>query len=93
MREPRPEYSELYTFVESEWAAASKQDQGYIANRLRTLSIPYKTLRRDLWGNGHWQMSMKWKDDPSWILLHYNYRVGGTKKAAMRKYGHWRIPY
>jgi hypothetical protein len=93
MREPRPEYSELYTFVESEWAAARKQDQVYIGNRLQSLSIPYKTLRRDLWGNGHWQMSMKWKDDPSWILLHYNYRVAGTKKTAMKKYGHWVIPY
>jgi len=82
----------LYSFDKDSWEAAEKQDQPYIQNRLRSLGIPYRTLRRDLWGNGHWQMSMKWKTTP-WILIHYNYRIGDTKKQAMRKYGHWIIPY
>lgn len=93
MRQPSPQFSELYAFDEGEWAAADRQDQEYIRRRIKSLGIPFRTLRRELWGNGHWQMGMKWKGDPMWVLLHYNYRVGGTKKGAMRKFGHWILPY
>lgn len=82
----------LYEFEKEGWLAADRQDQPYIAQRLKTLGIPYKTLKRSLWGNGDWQKSSRWKED-QWVLLHYNYRVGDTKKAAMRSFGHWRIPY
>jgi hypothetical protein len=82
----------LYEFEQEGWLAAAKQDQGYIGRRLKTLDIPYTTLGRQLWGNGEWQKSGKWRDS-DWILLHYNYRVGDTKKAAMRSFGHWLIPY
>lgn len=74
------------------WNACERQDQPYIGKRLKALGVPYRTLRRSQWGNGHWQKTLKWKDE-SWFLLHYNYRVGDTKKQAMKKYGHWRIPY
>lgn len=83
----------LYEIEEVAWKEAEKQDQPYIGKRLLEFGIPYKTLTRRLFGNGHWQKSLQWKDDPTWILLHYNYRVGDTKKQAMRTYGHWRIPY
>jgi hypothetical protein len=94
----------LYKYVKEEWLASSEQDQPYITNRLGTLSIPYGILPRAEFGNGYWQKSMKWaqagagtsaqaSQSPSWILLHYNYRVGDTKKAAMKTYGHWLIPY
>jgi hypothetical protein len=82
----------LYEFVPEEWLAAERQDQPYIGRRLKTLGIPYKTLKRSLWGNGHWQKGEGWRGIP-WVLLHYNYRVGDTKKAAMKTFGHWRIPY
>ena len=83
----------LYEIDEALWKEVDKQDQPYIGKGLVRLGIPYKTLGRRLFGNGHWQKSLKWKDDPTWILLHYNFRVGDTKKQAMRSYGHWRIPY
>jgi hypothetical protein len=84
----------LYEFEQEGWLAAAKQDQGYIGTRLRTLGIPYKTLERRLWGNGEWQKSGRWREEfPDWVLLHYNYRVGDTKKAAMKSFGHWLIPY
>jgi hypothetical protein len=85
-------YSRLYEFELEEWLAAERQDQGYIGRRLKTLGIPYKTLGRQLWGNGEWQKSKKWQTS-DWVLLHYNYRVGDTKKAAMRSFGHWLLPY
>jgi hypothetical protein len=84
--------AELYEFVLEEWLAAERQDQPYIGRRLKTLGIPYKTLRRSLWGNGEWQKGGGWLTTP-WVLLHYNYRVGDTKKAAMKTFSHWRIPY
>jgi len=84
-------HSQVYEFDEAEWAAAAHQDQPYIANRLSKLAIPFYTLPRSLWGNGSWQKSGKMV--PNWILLHYNYRVGGGKKVAMKRANHWKIPY
>lgn len=87
-------YSKLYEFVPEEWVAALKQDQVYIARRLKNLGIPYQTLERSLWGNGEWQKSGGWQTEFSdWVLLHYNYRVGDTKKTAMKMFGHWLLPY
>lgn len=83
---------ELYTLKEDMWKDAKEQDQPYITNQLISLQIPFTVLPRALYGNGKWQMSKKWRADP-WILLHYNYRVGDTKKLAMRADGHWIIPY
>lgn len=89
---------QLYRFVKEEWLAASEQDQPYITARLLSLQIPFGILPRAEFGNGYWQKSLKWMGadaaaEPAWILLHYNYRVGDTKKAAMKTYGHWLIPY
>jgi hypothetical protein len=84
----------LYEFEQKGWDAAEKQDQPYIGARLKSLGIPYTTLARSLWGNGEWQKSGRWREEfPEWVLLHYNYRMGDTKKGAMRTFGHWRIPY
>lgn len=83
----------LYEIDEVVWKEVEKQDQLYIAKRLVQNEIAYKTLGRRQFGNGHWQRSLKWKGDPTWILLHYNYRVGDTKKQAMKEYSHWYIPY
>ena len=85
--------SKIYEIDENLWKEVNKQDQPYIGRRLDNLGVPYKTLSRRLFGNGHWQKSLKWKNDATWVLLHYNYRVGDTKKQAMKTYGHWRIPY
>ena len=81
----------LYSFVQEEWSAAQQQDQPYIQKRLeRPLAPRAAVLPRREFGNGMWQKSNQWKDG-SWILLHYNYRVGDTKKGAMRADGHWQL--
>ncbi len=81
----------LYSFVSEEWLEASQQDQPYIQKRLERPEAPIAgILPRREFGNGTWQKSGKWKED-SWILLHYNYRVGDTKKSAMRAAGHWKL--
>jgi hypothetical protein len=87
-----PKIKELFMFDKTDWEAAERQDQPYIANRLAKLNIPFNTLDRGLFGNGQIQMAGLWKTQP-WVLLHYNYRVGDTKKQAMRAAGHWRLLY
>lgn len=83
---------QLFTIDETKWKEAMEQDQPYVTQRLEQLHIRYSILSRSQYGNGNWQRSNRWKED-DWILLHYNYRVGDTKKQAMRKYSHWLIPY
>ena len=85
-------FNELYSFDKGMFEKNLSQDQPYVQERLQLLSIPYNNLSRAEFGNGHWQMSGKWKTIP-WTLLHYNFRVGDTKKQAMKKYGHWLLPY
>jgi hypothetical protein len=80
----------LYDMNELLWKASLEQDQPYIAARLAETSTPFRTLPRQLFGNGEWQKGGAWGAD-DWVLLHYNFRVGDTKRAAMKKDGHWRI--
>ena len=82
----------LYKVDAEQWKAADFQDQPYIANRLTLLNIPFYTLPRRLFGNGGWQKGGAWRQG-DWILLHYNYRAGNSKKSAMQESGHWRISY
>lgn len=79
----------LYSFDKTAWEAAERQDQPYIRTRLEAQEAPMAAmLPRTEFGNGTWQQSGKWKTT-DWILLHYNYRVGDTKKQAMKGVGHW----
>lgn len=80
----------LYDMNESLWRASLEQDQPYIAARLVETATPFLTLSRPLFGNGYWQKGGAWRGN-DWVLLHYNFRVGDTKKAAMKEDGHWRI--
>jgi hypothetical protein len=82
---------QIFDFDRELWQTCDG-DQSYIAARLKAAGIRPKTLPRRQFGNGTWQKSGAWKDG-DWILLHYNYREGNTKRAAMKTFGHWRIPY
>lgn len=84
--------SEIWTFNKELWSTCENNDQAFVQKRLKALEYSYGTLPRPEWCNGMWQKSLKWKDH-AWVLLHYNFRVGDTKKGAMKTYGHWRIPY
>jgi len=80
----------LYKMDEALWDASEGQDQPYITTRLNMLDIPYTTLNRSKFGNGIWQQSLRWNQEP-WVLLHYNHRVGDTKKNAMKHFHHWKV--
>ena len=80
--------ADLYSYTPTLWKKSLEQDQPYIAERLKETRTSFQTLSRRLFGNGHWQQKGAWKED-DWVLLHYNYRSGDTKKLAMRAAKHW----
>ena len=90
---PEISMSKVYEFDSADWFIADKQDQPYVVNRMKKFGVPYETLPRHLFGNGAWQKGGAWKKDDSWVLLHYNHRIGGGKKIAMKNDAHWRMPY
>lgn len=77
------------------WTAGSSQDQPYVNARLAALQIPYSVLPRELYPNG--ARAAYTHADPerraAAFLLHYNWRVGASKRADMKRYGDWFIPY
>ena len=91
-RHVSPEQATLYDFNEFLWNQSLCQDQPYIQARLQQTNTPFLTLPRIQYGNGPWQKAGLWRAN-TWVLLHYNYRIADTKKKAMKKYGHWLIPY
>lgn len=77
------------------WAAGSKQDQPYVNARLVETGAMYAVLPRELYPNG--ARCAYTHSDPerkaAAFLLHYNWRVGSAKRADMKRYGDWVIPY
>jgi hypothetical protein len=82
----------IWEFNKDIWAVSDNNDQAFAQKKMTALKYDYGMLPRPEWCNGAWQKSLAWKD-ADWILIHYNHRAGDTKKAAMKTYGHWRIPY
>jgi len=71
------------------------EDQVFVNHRLRELAIPFQTLPRDKYPNGQFA-SLYGKDTAqkgSTFILHYNWRVGETKRQSMLANGDWIIPY
>jgi hypothetical protein len=68
------------------------EDQRWVNTQLQIKQIPYDTLQRDLYPNG--VFSEGWKTEcPQFSILHYNWLVGPSKLARMKKNGHWILPY
>lgn len=88
--ETRPLFKNLYK-VESEPWSAAVTDQDYIANRLKALQIPSKTLPRTLFPNGIFLSKNRYKEgDP--YLIHFNYIIGKTKQRFMIEKECWVLP-
>jgi hypothetical protein len=87
-RHVSPRQADLYSFDSALWKESFEQDQPYIAERLKQTQTPFHILSRPLFGNGYWQQKGPWTEH-AWVLLHYNYRHGDNKKAALRAAGHW----
>ena len=76
-----------FTINQSLWNTC-RHDQDYLQQHIRNLGQPFKTLDRQLYPNGK---MIKHALDP--FIRHYNYRVGSSKKNAMKVRGDWFLPY
>ena len=85
----------IFNITDQEVWSKKPEDQVWVNYAASTLGIPVAVLPRDLYPNGA-RLSLT-KRDPSLIekcfLLHYNYRVGDSKKADMKRFGDWLLPY
>lgn len=73
------------------WLAAP-EDQRWVNSQLHAKSVSYETLPRDMYPNG--VFSEGWKAEcPQASILHYNWLVGPSKLARMKKNCHWLLPY
>ncbi len=75
--------------------AQKPEDQVWVNTAAKALDVPVAVLPRDLYPNGA-RLTLT-KRDPALLekccLLHYNYRVGDSKKADMKRFGDWLLPY
>lgn len=71
------------------------EDQVWVNYTLLRDSVLFDTLPREYYPNGArltlTQTTPALKEKA--YLLHYNYRVGDSKKADMKRYGDWLLPY
>ncbi len=75
---------------------ACLEDQGWVNTRLWSiLDQPVGVLPKPEYANGPFVKEIH--SDPAkkavCICLHYNYRIGAAKKAAIKQYGDWLLPY
>ena len=79
---------------EAKWAE-KPEDQVWFNWKRQELNLPVEALPREIYPNG--MLATKTKNNPELaekaICLHYNYRVGGSKKTDMKRLGDWLLPY
>jgi hypothetical protein len=69
------------------------EDQIFVNRRARALGIPFATLPRDKYPNGMFVRLRGSGVMPDALLLHYNWRVGESKRGSMMVNGDWVVPY
>jgi len=79
---------------EAVWLA-KPEDQVWVNTMLNQKSVPVSTLSRLMYPNGA-RLTLT-KQTPELaeqaVCLHYNYRVGASKQADMKRFGDWLLPY
>jgi hypothetical protein len=71
------------------------EDQVWVNASTMLLGVSISILPRDLFPNGA-RASLTMGDPvlkEKAMLLHYNYRVGDSKKSDMKRFGDWLLPY
>lgn len=85
----------LFTVNDEDIWNTKPEDQVWVNSMIQNLQIPVTPLSRSLYPNG--ARASLTKNTPELsekaICLHYNYRVGDSKKADMKRYGDWLLPY
>ena len=79
---------------EVKWSS-KPEDQVWVNNAIQEKNIPYNVLPRELYPNG--SRLSKTNVNPELkekaYCMHYNYRVGDSKKTDMKRFGDWHLPY
>lgn len=85
----------IFKITEKEVWNAKPEDQVWVNYAIEKLKIPVIVLSRTLYPNG--ARASLTKNTPELanqaICLHYNYRVGNSKKEDMKRFGDWILPY
>jgi hypothetical protein len=78
----------------SRWKS-KPEDQVWVNWSARELGVQVSLLPRQEYPNGARLSLTKGSEElcGRCLCLHYNYRVGGTKQADMKRFGDWRLPY
>jgi hypothetical protein len=85
----------IFKITDEELWSKKPEDQVWVNIALHRIGLPYGTLPRDLYPNGarvtktHTDPALKEKA----VCLHYNWRVGDSKKIDMKRFGDWHLPY
>lgn len=71
------------------------EDQAWVNTAIKVSQVPYDTLPREFYPNGVRLTHIKRHPEllEKAYLSHYNYRIGNSKIADMRKYGDWLLPH
>ena len=71
------------------------EDQVWVNYKIKQTGCQYSSLPRDLYPNGVRLTYIKKNPEllEKAFLSHYNYRIGNSKKADMKRYGDWLLPY
>lgn len=85
--------ADLFKIDDATVWSAKPEDEAWVNHKLKQTGIVYTSLPRDLYPNGTFVNALM--KDPERkkkaFLLHYNYRIGNTKKADMMRAGDWVI--
>ena len=71
------------------------EDQVWVNYKLQETGCQHSSLPRELYPNGVRLTYIKKHPElvEKAFLCHYNYRIGNSKKADMKRYGDWLLPY
>ena len=86
----------IFHIDEALWTGPCQaQDQPWVNKRMAEYGVEFHSLPRNLYPNG--ARAAFTHSDPARkeeaFILHYNYRVGESKRADMKRFGDWKLPY
>jgi hypothetical protein len=86
----KPTLKQLYKVEAEPWDKALT-DQDYIYERMKSLQIPYATLKRADFPNGIFLANNRYKEGNPY-LVHFNYIIGNMKQRFMKEKECWVLP-
>lgn len=85
----------VFKLTDAEVWKQKPEDQVWVNYAVGKLGVPVGVLPREEYPNGARLTLTQTTPDlkEKAVCLHYNYRVGANKKADMKRFGDWHLPY